>query len=264
MLAATASPRAGIWAQDNQSDSEATIASQQTQIAELQTEVASPRTPVATVEGDLLAETPAPDTSSGAVLFEADWSGGLGAWSNGPHPDRLPPSDWDAFDGMLVNDGTNDPGDSVPWLAAPFQAGEDADYAVEAEIQLVRTADTRTTGFGLVVRTSGRGGYWIRYSPNLKCALCRSGSKVFVAAGPDLGSALYRDGYDNYFVSDEFQPDDQWHTYRVEVDGNVIRFFFDDKLLLETIDNQYRAGGGVGLWASNSQITVRSFKVIRL
>ena len=62
----------------------------------------------------------------------------------------------------------------------------------------------------------------------------------------------------------DYTRDMGWHTYRMEVKGNTIKFLIDGAPIVETADNRYLTGGKVGLWSDNAQISVRSFKVIAL
>ena len=62
--------------------------------------------------------------------------------------------DWKTVSGMLVNDGTEGTG----VITAPYRPGDIADYAVEAEIQVLKVGH----GFWITVRGGYRAGvgYW--------------------------------------------------------------------------------------------------------
>ena len=61
-----------------------------------------------------------------------------------------------------------------------------------------------------------------------------------------------------------FNPRKSWHLYRVEADGNKIKFLIDGAVIAAGVDNTYLFGGQVGLWSVGVQLNVRSFKIIKL
>jgi len=61
-----------------------------------------------------------------------------------------------------------------------------------------------------------------------------------------------------------FTPDKDWHTYRLEADGNTVRFLIDGAVYATITDNKYLSGGIVGLNCRGSQIEVGAFSVLRL
>jgi len=170
--------------------------------------------------------TPAPPSKM--VLYEADWSSGLNGW-----PGTF---GWKALNGILLNDGSYS--DSWKyWIAAPYQSKDTADYAVEAEIQLVRNPGCGS--FGIVVRSAYQGGIHICPRPRISFR-----SKTDVIEEYDYSS-----------------PGSEWHKYRIEARGNTFRVIIDDAVAIEVIDNRNLSGGTVGLWSDRTQINVRSFKV---
>jgi serine/threonine protein kinase len=189
--------------------------------------------------------TPIPLTSTpalkpGTVLYQADWSSGLNGWAGS--------EDWKTVRGMLVDDGTNS---SRGVITAPYQLGSITDYAVEAQIQVVRGIDDGfcSESFGALVRTTEEGGYLAGAGP-VGC------SNAFIA------SIAGRNGQTLQVKS--FTAGTDWHTYRVEVRGNAIRLLVDGVAILETVDNRYLAGGQVGLASRSVVLNVRGLKVIKL
>ena len=149
---------------------------------------------------------------------------------------------------MLVNDGSESDGNK--WAAAPFEL-QTADYAVEAEIQLVRWEcneyqDAAT--FGLVAREGYRAGYAGRFSSR-RCGDKRLG--LWTIDWKEIKRQL-------------FPEDTNFHIYRLEVKGNTIKFFVDGEMQADAIDNRYLVPGRVGVWSRKAQINIRSFKVIAL
>ena len=167
-------------------------------------------------------------------MYRADWSAGLGGWSGS--------SDWTALRGELLS------AENGGLVVAPLEVDSTADFAVEAEIQLLKSGGS----FGIRVRIqdNGAGGY---------------------AAGPgDSNGAvivLQTDnpnfGYQPLAIQ-PFAPGDGWHRYRVEVRGNGLRVFIDGAPVLSATDNTFLTGKRLGLWNSGGQLSVRSFEVSEL
>jgi len=188
-------------------------------------------TPIATA-----ASAPAP----GTVLYQADWSSGLAGW-----PANF---GWKWVEGMLVNDGSNH--DERKWIAAPYKPGDSTinDYAVEAEMQLVRGREYGCPSFGIVVRQAYQVGACVPWA--------------YIRNSPS--TAMVRVIGQDPLEKTDLRLDTDWHAYRIEVRGNSIQLLIDGAVVLETIDNQYLTGGQVGLLSNSVQVNVRSFKVIAL
>jgi hypothetical protein len=186
--------------------------------------------------------TATPSPTPEPAVYEADSSGGLDEW-NGPQ-------DWKHLNGMLVNDGSNN--SAGVWISAPFKP-RSSNYAIEAEIQVVsgfcgNGRGDSYTNFGIVTRASDVDtGYW-------------GGVDCSGVGAVSLGSLFCCDR----LAEQNFAVDLEWHTYRMEVDGNVVRFYVDGALLIEVSDNRYLESGYVGLWSYGVQVNVRNFRVIDL
>jgi hypothetical protein len=105
----------------------------------------------------------------------------------------------------------------------------------------------------------GRFGIVLRHSAS---------DKGYVAALAD-GSAWLGAGTDPYWADriggeQAFDPGSEWHLYRVEADGNVLKFLIDGAQYATVTDNRFLSGGIGGLSSYNSQIEVSSFTVLRL
>ena len=186
------------------------------------------RTSIATV-----TPTPTP-AQTGDVLYQADWSSGLNGWAGS--------SDWKTVSGMLVNDGTS----YTSIILAPYKPGNLSDYAIEAQIQLVRFSQQCNRGIGLAVRVdTGGGGYLAGVD-----AACNSTVDIRTQ--------------NQVLVSKNYELDTEVHLYRVEVKANTIKLFMDGTLVLETMDNRFLSGGQVGLYGSQASFNVHSFRVLRL
>jgi hypothetical protein len=47
----------------------------------------------------------------------------------------------------------------------------------------------------------------------------------------------------------------QWHTVRVEFEGNKFKVLFDDKVALEATDDTFKEPGAVGVWTKADSVT---------
>ncbi|MEA2530700.1 MAG: 3-keto-disaccharide hydrolase [Thermomicrobiales bacterium] len=215
--------------------------------------IATPRraatfTPTATATRRATASrTPKPSptpTPKVAALFLASGQD-LASWL-GPN--------WADGAGVLVNDGDAIVGQ--PWLPAPYEVANGA-YAVEAEIRVIGVAREHCEqSFGVVAGGSG-GIVW-------------GGSVVFACDGVRRARLTdvtdWSDGYnqDRLLGTAEFDPREGWHAYRLEVDGNRLRFLIDGRTVLETTDDWAVDGtepGQVGLWSQGVQLEVRRVAV---
>jgi hypothetical protein len=181
------------------------------------------------------------------VLYSADKSGGLDKWVGS--------LDWGHLDGMLTNDGSNT---SNSWIPAPYQVQGTNDYTVEVKLQVVKSRPCdggACYGFGIGVRNSSKGGYSSAVFSGC-CGCCPTNAQI-LAFTQSSGST-------DSLVQQAFDPGTDWHTYRVEVQGNTIRFLVDGRPLLTTQDNRFLTGSTVGLSSIGWQLTVSSFKVIAL
>jgi hypothetical protein len=190
------------------------------------------------------------------VLYEADWSKGLEGWSG--------VGGWKTLGGQLINDGSNE--DANVWTKAPYQLGNIADYAVEADIQVVSVADPQFDSFGIVVR--GGETTSASASPSSQAAGYKAGidGETGYVGGPLESARITRPGPSGPkpIAKATFNPRKSWHLYRVEADGNTIKFLIDGAVIAKGVDNTYLSGGQVGLWSKEVQLNVRSFKVIKL
>jgi hypothetical protein len=47
----------------------------------------------------------------------------------------------------------------------------------------------------------------------------------------------------------------QWHTLRVDFEGNKFKVLFDGKAVLEVTDDTFKEAGAVGVWTKADSIT---------
>jgi hypothetical protein len=196
---------------------------------------ASPVTATVTVTATVSSVSPT-QTRSASVLYRADWSAGMDGWSGS--------ADWTALRGELLSAGNGG------LAVAPIEIESVGDFAVEAEIRLVRYTTLSTASFGVKVRIQdGGAGY----------AVGNDQSGGVIALRTDLGG-----GVPATLDSQPFAPDEGWHRYRFEVRGNELRGFVDGAPVLSATDNTFLTGKRVGLWNNGAQLSVRGFEVSEL
>lgn len=200
--------------------------------------------------------TPTALPAAGTLVYEASGEQ-LQSWSG--------TADWKYTGGMIVSSGSNTGDTSVIW--APYSPGSMTDYAVEAEIQFVSGyPECEETSFGLVARGNGDQGYAGGVTVVLG-GFCDHQQPIAgiwplpEVLGTDQGSRAY---YTESIGSEDADLDSEWHTYRVEVQANVVRLLVDGDLITEVTDNRFLEAGQVGLWSDRAQLSIRTFKVIAL
>ena len=55
-----------------------------------------------------------------------------------------------------------------------------------------------------------------------------------------------------------------WHTYRIDVNGNTIIAWIEGAIVFQVTDDKFLSAGQVGLWSDHCQISVRSFTITAL
>lgn len=177
--------------------------------------------------------TPAP---SGAVILRADWSAGLDGWSGS--------EDWTALRGELLSAGRIYRLEAG--AVAPIDVDQAGDFAVEAEIRLLRYAISNGS-FGVMVRVQEDG----------------SGYGMGHDGADDLVVLMSQPGRD-MLDRQPFTPGDGYHRYRIEVRGNELSAFIDGAPVAGATDNTFLTGKRVGLWSNGAQLSVRSFEVTEI
>jgi hypothetical protein len=193
--------------------------------------VLAPVTTSTTVATTDTTETGAQATDgAGTVLYEiSDWSTGASGWAAA--------GQWKTAGGMLVTDGSSD-----SFAIAPVDLTGHPDYVVECEVQIL---DPKAeTDILLMARMINGAGYWGGFDGSAR--------RMVVGYGTDeLGGA-------------GFVLDSNWHTYRLEVRGNMVKIFFEQAEVGRAVDNRALEPGTVGIYCGSGQINVRSFRVIAL
>jgi hypothetical protein len=193
---------------------------------------------------------PTTTAPAAAVLpYRADWSTGLGGWVGS--------DDWAVAGGQLVNNGEGHGTEAS--VTAPVMIPAGTDFAVEAEIQLVRNSDggkiSGMGSFGVVARIGAdEEGYGVGRCVAAGIFTCGPGTDDAVAV---LWTARDAEVLDQT----AFQPGGDPHRYRLEVRGNQLTALIDGSPVLQATDNSYLAGARVGLWSDRAQVSVRGFTV---
>lgn len=180
-------------------------------------------------------------------LYAAEDAADLAAWASGS---------WSTAEDQLVYEvATND---AQPWIVGPYQPDDDA-YAVEAEVR-VRSTDpsVQCQTFGLVTDTAGA---------------AQGAGVIFPCQGEPVRARLadVSAWTGGYFLAPElaakaFDPGEEWHTYRLEVDGRERRLLIDgDEMAVGTVPT-VAAGAPteIGLWSQGVGLGVRRVAVLPL
>lgn len=203
-------------------------------------------TPASTQAQPTQVPTPTPPPV-GTVLYQADqsWSGWNGSGG------------WKVNGGLLLNDGTYADYNTMPTITAPYQPG--ADYAVEIQMQVVSAMTTGTIYPCLYITARGTSvsNGWHGYAAAI-CANSANGQAAQINAIDTTNNEYDR------LSSIPFNPQNTWHTYRLEVKGTTIKFLVDGGSLLTADDSRFLDGSQIGLRSDFMEVKVSSFKIIQL
>ena len=140
---------------------------------------------------------------AGIVLYQADWSHGLGGWP-GAHG-------WKVMQGQLESDTSGSASFTIPYQL------QVSDYAIEFRLQVVRSLPPYGGGYEIVApKLAGKNGYHAGVldlkAPGPRPFGDHPQSQIFLDPSSPVsqGSGMPQD----------YEPGSGWHTYRVEVRGN--------------------------------------------
>ena len=160
-------------------------------------------------------------------------------------------SDWRIVtQGLLISNG----GGSTPSAIAPYSVTGLTDFAVEAKM---RTPPTSSQWWEIGVTACGTStsNGWQGYN---------------AGATKDYDSpTAFIDRTGNGIGNTNFDPGTAWHTYKLEVKGNILSLFIDNAPVVQATDDQYQTcGGQVGFYDGGGGIgitvQVSSFEVLAL
>jgi hypothetical protein len=166
---------------------------------------------------------------------------------------------WTIRGDQLVHDSPQP--QTEPLLLVPYQTPS-GDFAIEAEIKVDGLAQgVCNQSFGVVAGSPSMALFW--------------GGGVIYSCGSTTPAARITDvsdwtnGYDQdrQLARGNFNPEAEWHRYRLEVRGDELRLLIDGEEILTTTDPALVGGlntGQTGLWSQGVQLTVRSLAIFAL
>jgi hypothetical protein len=240
---------------DAASNDSATVAALQTQAAVLTTKIAL-QTQVTGLQTQAAGgNAVAPQATPAAqALYQADWSHGMDGWQGDPV--------WRATGGVLttVNSSATTRGQDTleGMIFAPYVPPAGVAYAVEAEIR-IRNAVSEIGGAGVFAKADAsndayNGGY-------------HAGNELPENQLLMLGNHHQGDSFWSGVPGRAFRVvamDNEWHVYRLEVNGNSLAFRFDGDLIARVDDAEFQTGTRLGLYTASYQVDARGFTVLGL
>lgn len=150
-----------------------------------------------------------PSVPPGTVLFKADWSKGLSAWGN--------TKGWKIVNGMPLSDASTDNALTVPYIPSVHN------YTIECRFQVVKVP---TTGGYFIIkapRTADKDGYTAGI-----LSLFAPGARKSPYSNPEATIYLDPTGdMQSRMAPIDYDPFNNWHTYRVRIKGPVGDLFID-------------------------------------
>lgn len=189
-----------------------------------------------------------PAIAPGTVLYQADWSHGLDDWQATPG--------WQLHDGYLQSNGANN-----LVLTSPYHIPV-SNYAVEVRIQ-VESVVHAGGNLGLkAVKASGKDGYFANVLNLLKPGKYPNGLHPQAQVYLDPRTSMERETFETI----DYDPQLQWHTYRVEIRDAWVRFFIDDVTMSDATSNStsHLSNGPIQIDNSLAILRVSNFRISAL
>ncbi|HLG64654.1 MAG TPA: hypothetical protein VKY19_22130 [Ktedonosporobacter sp.] len=208
----------------------------------------SPTTPLVASPTPQPTPTPTPLVKAGTVLYQADWSHGLDGWQG---------SGWRSVQGQLetTQDGTFT-------IMAPYQPAVH-NYAIEVQIQIGQIFHPASGYFSIFAQSaSGQDGFQASVNRFMGPGPKPNGQNPQVQIRIDPFSSMARgDG-----LPRDYEPHDNWHMYRVEVQDTLASFFVDGSEVssASTTVTPVLSTGPIGITGSGAIITIKDFRIIAL
>src|SRR5579885_115385 len=208
--------------------------------------------------------TPVPTTAvtAGTVLCQYDATTGFKSWVGSPEWKQI-------SDGTLGSDGSSDGSTSNGYITWSDCKLPTANYAVEAQVQYVRSTNNGDFQFefGVMLRGDGdKNGYEVGVgaSSAFGCSASQAAMVTLVQDGQGNNDHRYSCLSPLPGAAKDYSVDNTLHTDRAEISGNTITLLIDGRQLLQTSDNAYTDAGQVGLRDIYGDINIKSFKVTAL
>lgn len=205
-------------------------------------------TPTATPSPTPPPSTPTPTLCSPTpcVLYQAGGSNGWPSWAFS--------TDWrQVTNGIVISNG----GGSPPSAVAPYTVPAGINFAIEAEMMTPMTG-SQWWEYGVAGCGATQGNNWTGYIGRI--AADYGSTTALITRFSSNGGAD--------FGQHVFDPGTGWHTFRLEVRGNVVTFKVDGAPVVQATDEEFLPcgiqvgfydGGGVG-----REVEVKSFKVFAI
>jgi hypothetical protein len=181
-----------------------------------------------------------PSVPAGTVLFRADWSQGLSAWGN--------TKGWKIVNGMPLSDLSVDNALTVPYLPVVHN------YVIECRFQVVRVPHSGGYFVIKAPRTADKDGYTAGI-----LGLFAPGTRKSPYSNPE--ATIYLDPLDHmqaHMAPIDYDPFNNWHTYRVQIKGPAGDLFIDGADSSTAVSAQ-------GQWLSNGPLQiVSSLAIVRI
>jgi len=205
-----------------------------------QTQVSQPKTS-ATAQVQV---SPTLSGPKGTVLYQANWSHGLGGWQG--------PKAWTVDGGQLVTNSLTTTSIVVPYRPVV------ANYAIETRVQFARVLVNIHNGFIVYANDEpGKDGYQAQvYQLALRGAGMAPPGYIDIATDKLIGTT---------FEQHDYQPGTVWHTYRIEVVGDQATLFVDGTQSSRSITQEDAISNGpFGLSSWGFDLRVSSFVITAL
>ena len=198
------------------------------------------------------ASHPSPTPTSlpaGTVLYQADWSHGLGSWPQA--------QGWKVVQGQLESGSSDSATFTIPYKPPV------GDYAIEMRLEIVRLlSQNGGSSFDIfAIKAPGKSGYQAGVSNILGSAphpmAAHPQSQVFL-------DPIEFSGAGGSGVPNAFYPSPGWHIYRVEVRGNEATFVVDGAQISSASSQQSNilSNGPLGLSSQMIILRVSSVRVL--
>lgn len=191
-----------------------------------------------------LTRSTSPTPTASPLYYQADWSRGPGDWVLASH------WSWSNANGsgMLVTDGQ----ESNSWIF-PATHLQNADYTLQVAIRRQSYTNVGGPSFGIAVH----------YAANTGSYVCGVGNAIqpehyflALATGHNGQIAINHD-----LTRKSVNLDQQWHIYRIDVQGQRMTLSVDGSFVMSVTDATYTGLGQIGLYASAAIINIKDLVV---
>ena len=186
----------------------------------------------------------------GTVLYQANWSHGLAGW-------QAPPA-WSIAQGQLQAESNDTTAITVPYKPTV------TNYAVEATIRVAQ-----------LLQASRGGDFTLFVKPVPQQDGVQAGVNNLMGPGPRPNGShpqtqIFIDpmsSMDNgEFRPIDYEPRAEWHTYRIEIQGNQASYFIDGTLIATVYSTQTKtlSQGPIGLSCTQVVLQVKNLRITAL